>query len=78
MHGKAMAVPYLPLERWNRRWELEGAQVRCKTCNVLQEGKRAVYSFAHRLACPTHTASAQYPLRELYQILKDQIDLGLA
>lgn len=44
-------------------------------CSALQEGG---YAFVHWLQCSTHTTVAQYPLRELHQVLKDQIDRGLA
>jgi cytochrome c peroxidase len=75
MPKKPANVPYLPLESWNRRWDLIGTQVQCKACHAMQEGG---YAFVHRLQCSTHTTVAQYPLRELHQVLKDQIDRGLA
>lgn len=75
MPKKPTAVPYLPLERWNRRWDLIGTQVQCKACRTLQNGS---FAFMHGVQCSAHTAGSQYPLRELYQILKDQIDRGLA
>ena len=74
MFIKPATVPYLPLERWNRQWDLIGTRVQCKACRSQQEGN---YAFIHLLQCPARTVGAQYPLRELHQILKDQIDRGL-
>jgi hypothetical protein len=75
MPKKSSAVPYLPLERWNRRWELIGTQVQCKACRSLQSGRSA---FMPGLQCVADTTDPQYPLRELYQILIDQAHYGLA
>jgi hypothetical protein len=75
MPERPFAVPYLPLERWNRLWELVGTQIQCKTCRVLQKGS---YAFVHGLQCSARTADAQYPLRELHKILMDQMQHGLA
>lgn len=75
---KLDAVPYLPLEIWNRRWELDGIHVRCKACSAQQKSSNFGYPFMHRLHCSVCTSVSEYPLRELYQILKNQIDQGLA
>lgn len=75
MAEKSITVAYLPLESWNRHWTLIGTQVQCKACNALQEGGNA---FRHGMQCSAHTASAQYPMRKLHQILRDRMDQGLA
>lgn len=77
MLKKPAAIPYLPLERWNRRWGLIGTQVQCKTCGAHQDAGQARNAFKHQKYCSGST-TAQYPLRELQRILLDQMDRGLA
>lgn len=59
MSEKLVDVPYLPLERWALRWELDGIQVRCKACRALQASGHSGYAFNHRLDCPAYTTAAQ-------------------
>jgi hypothetical protein len=77
MLKKSTTVPFLPLERWNRRWDLVGTQVQCKTCGAHQDAGQARNAFKHQGNC-SDSPIAQYPLRELQGILVDQMDRGLA
>ncbi|NMX36206.1 hypothetical protein [Pseudomonas sp. WS 5413] len=71
-----MSVPYLPLEAWNKRWTLDGSEVRCLLCgsgqNLTQAG-----AFHHGFGCKARTVEAQYPSRELATVLQEKIRLGL-
>ncbi|MDI3275885.1 hypothetical protein [Pseudomonas sp. AL03] len=71
-----MSVPYLPLEAWNKRWALDGAQVRCKLCGHVQDLTQAG-AFCHALSCKARTLEAQYPSHELAALLQQKIQLGL-
>jgi uncharacterized protein (DUF2252 family) len=71
-----MSVPYLPLEAWNKRWSLDGAQVRCQLCGHVQELTEAG-AFRHALNCKARTLEAQYPSRELETVLQAKTRLGL-
>lgn len=73
-----MTVPYLPLARWNSQWDLNETRVRCKICRMEQDQAYATRPFVHGMNCKALRSEAQYPLRELYQILKEQIACGLA
>lgn len=71
-----MTVDNLPLLSWNRRWDFDGAKVICTTCHAVQEQNRAESSFLHSSQCKARMAHSEYPLRDLYRILKNQIESG--
>lgn len=71
-----MSVPYLPLQAWNKRWSLDGDQVRCQRCGHVQELTEAG-AFRHAINCKARTQEAQYPSRELAMVLQEKIRLGL-
>lgn len=73
-----MDITYLPLERWNRKWNMNGLNLCCRTCNATQDQAHATRPFVHDPQCQIRSSDDEYPLRELYLILRAQISGGLA
>lgn len=71
-----MSVPYLPLEAWNKHWQLDGSRVRCRLCNHVQDLTQAG-AFTHAPHCKVRTVEPQYPSRELGMLLQQKIQAGL-
>jgi hypothetical protein len=71
-----MSVPYLPLEAWNKHWQLDGPQVCCRLCNHVQDLTQAG-AFTHAPYCKARTVEPQYPSRELAVLLQQKIQAGL-
>ncbi|WP_055137530.1 hypothetical protein [Pseudomonas corrugata] len=59
------------LERWHRRWLLEGVRVRCLVCQAEQDAQDAGAPFSHLSQCVVHGEFAQHPWRDLAELLHD-------
>ena len=71
-----MSVTYLPLVVWNKHWELDGSQVRCRCCLRFQ-ALTDTRSFIHNLGCEAWGLQALYPSHGLATIVEHKIHLGL-
>ncbi|VVN98211.1 hypothetical protein [Pseudomonas fluorescens] len=71
-----MPVTYLPLQAWNKHWELDGSRVRCRLCGRVQDLTDAG-TFSHALGCKAWGLQAQYPSRVLASLLQQKIQAGL-
>ncbi|VVN23535.1 hypothetical protein [Pseudomonas fluorescens] len=71
-----MSVTYLPLEAWNKQWQIDGSRVRCRWCGKGQDLTEAG-AFHHALGCKDWGRQAQYPGRELSSLLQQTIQVGL-
>jgi hypothetical protein len=71
-----MSVTYLPLQAWNKHWQLDGQRVRCRLCRSVQDLTQAG-AFTHAPYCKARTVEAQYPSRELAILLQQKIQAGL-
>ena len=45
-----MSVTYLPLQAWNKHWQLDGQRVRCRLCRSVQDLTQAS-AFTHAPYC---------------------------
>lgn len=71
-----MFVTYLPLQFWNKRWQLDGPLVCCRCCGCVQHFTNPG-AFNHALGCPAKGVYSQYPFRELGVIVEEKIQEGL-
>lgn len=53
-----MSVPYLPLEAWNKHWQVDGSRVRCRLCHHVQDLTQAG-AFTHAPYCNARTVDPQ-------------------
>ncbi|VVP60030.1 hypothetical protein PS850_06157 [Pseudomonas fluorescens] len=65
----------VPLQAWNKRWQLDGSLVRCRLCRCGQDLTDA-RAFSHASGCKAQSPKAQYPSRELAALLHQKIQLG--
>ena len=69
-----MSMTYLPLEVWNKHWQLDGPRVCCRACRRAQDLTDAA-AFIHAPGYKLRTVNAQYPSRELAMVLQEKIRL---
>lgn len=57
------------MQRWNRRWLMDGETARCRHCQVPQWPSSAEQPVKHRADCPT--TPYEYPWRDLAELLRE-------
>lgn len=59
------------LEDWARLWELTPSWLTCRACGQMQTFQSAAKAFpGHKPGCLTPADFAQYPMRELAEVLR--------
>lgn len=56
------------IQRWNRRWQMDGETARCRHCYVPQWPSSAEQPVKHQAQCPT--SPYEYPWRDLAELLR--------
>ena len=64
------------IQRWNRRWLMDGETARCRQCDVPQWPSNAAKPVEHRARCST--TPYEYPWRDLAELLREMPMVPLA
>jgi hypothetical protein len=74
-----VSVVNLVLVAWQKRWELDSAVVRCRSCRGAQRSELSCEPFneRHDARCAARSSEPQYPWLDLAKILQDQVDAGI-
>nr|QDK64833.1 hypothetical protein pA16J1_p19 [Pseudomonas sp.] len=71
-----MPSTYLPLQLWNKHWQLNGKQLSCRRCRGVQYFGDTT-PFRHERGCIASRFHAQYPFLDLGGIVEQNIQADL-